>query len=176
MHSSLISFSPPPPPPSLFPPLPLPPPPSSPPLPGTPYQNGCFIFDILCKNYPNSPPLVNLVTTGHGVVRFNPNLYNCGKVFFFFLEIYGFYFIYLFIYFFFEIYGFYSIFFFFFFFFFFAFFSSSQNNFIILFLGLFVLVRDLGWRCRRNMGFKNVDFIATFCFDSKFNFCRGTLF
>lgn len=26
------------------------------------------------------PPLVNLQTTGNGTVRFNPNLYNCGKV------------------------------------------------------------------------------------------------
>lgn len=30
--------------------------------------------------YPNDPPLVNLETTGNGTVRFNPNLYNCGKV------------------------------------------------------------------------------------------------
>jgi ubiquitin-protein ligase len=47
---------------------------------GTPYQNGCFLFDIFCKNYPQSAPLVNLSTTGNGAVRFNPNLYNCGKV------------------------------------------------------------------------------------------------
>ena len=48
---------------------------------GSPYENGCFEFDIwLPPDYPNSPPKVNLMTTGHGAVRFNPNLYNCGKV------------------------------------------------------------------------------------------------
>lgn len=47
----------------------------------TPYENGCFIFDILIpNNYPNEPPKVNLQTTGNGTVRFNPNLYNSGKV------------------------------------------------------------------------------------------------
>ena len=44
-------------------------------------KNGCFIFDIFIpNNYPYSPPKVNLETTGYGKVRFNPNLYNCGKV------------------------------------------------------------------------------------------------
>jgi len=48
---------------------------------GTPYANGCFQFDIFCPStYPNTPPKVNLQTTGGGSVRFNPNLYNCGKV------------------------------------------------------------------------------------------------
>lgn len=48
---------------------------------GTPYAGGLFIFDILCSSdYPNSAPKVNLCTTGGGSVRFNPNLYNCGKV------------------------------------------------------------------------------------------------
>jgi ubiquitin-protein ligase len=47
----------------------------------TPYEGGCFIFDINCStNYPQSPPKVLLLTTGGGRVRFNPNLYNCGKV------------------------------------------------------------------------------------------------
>lgn len=47
----------------------------------TPYENGCFIFDIyIPNNYPHSPPKVNLETTGYGKVRFNPNLYNSGKV------------------------------------------------------------------------------------------------
>jgi len=47
----------------------------------TPYAYGCFIFNIhICNNYPNNPPLVKLITTGNGSVRFNPNLYNCGKV------------------------------------------------------------------------------------------------
>jgi len=48
---------------------------------GTPYANGCFQIDIYCpRDYPKEPPLVNLQTTGGGSVRFNPNLYNCGKV------------------------------------------------------------------------------------------------
>ncbi|XP_065205683.1 baculoviral IAP repeat-containing protein 6-like [Planococcus citri] len=47
----------------------------------TPYSNGCFIFDIFFPaNYPNGPMLVNLETTGRGSIRFNPNLYNDGKV------------------------------------------------------------------------------------------------
>ena len=47
----------------------------------TPYANGCFIFDIfLPHNYPTVPPAVQFKTTGGGRVRFNPNLYECGKV------------------------------------------------------------------------------------------------
>mmetsp|Transcript_20704 Transcript_20704/g.79382 ORF Transcript_20704/g.79382 Transcript_20704/m.79382 type:complete len:213 (-) Transcript_20704:188-826(-) len=47
----------------------------------TPYANGCFLFDVMCDaNYPDKPPHVNLCTTGGGSVRFNPNLYKCGKV------------------------------------------------------------------------------------------------
>jgi ubiquitin-protein ligase len=47
----------------------------------TPYAHGCFLFDIYCSNeFPSVPPQVNLQTTGNGTVRFNPNLYNCGKV------------------------------------------------------------------------------------------------
>eukprot|EP01098_Paradermamoeba_levis_P017220 TRINITY_DN975_c0_g1_i3.p1 TRINITY_DN975_c0_g1~~TRINITY_DN975_c0_g1_i3.p1 ORF type:complete len:573 (-),score=205.37 TRINITY_DN975_c0_g1_i3:938-2656(-) len=48
--------------------------------PDTPYAYGCFIFDIfLPPNYPKVPPQVQLVTTGYGAVRFNPNLYNSGE-------------------------------------------------------------------------------------------------
>jgi len=48
---------------------------------GTPYSGGCFLFDVCFPtNYPLVPPLVNLQTTGSGTVRFNPNLYECGKV------------------------------------------------------------------------------------------------
>lgn len=47
----------------------------------TPYDSGCFLFDIYCPpSYPNTSPKCNLMTTGGGSVRFNPNLYNCGKV------------------------------------------------------------------------------------------------
>jgi ubiquitin-protein ligase len=47
---------------------------------GTPYANGCFLFDIGMADYPKKAPKVKFLTTGHGRVRFNPNLYNCGKV------------------------------------------------------------------------------------------------
>lgn len=48
---------------------------------GTPYENGCFEFDMIIGcDYPNHPPHVQIMTTGGGSVRFNPNLYNNGKV------------------------------------------------------------------------------------------------
>jgi ubiquitin-protein ligase len=48
---------------------------------GTPYGHGAYLFDIHFEdNYPNGPPKVNLTTTGNGQIRFNPNLYACGKV------------------------------------------------------------------------------------------------
>jgi baculoviral IAP repeat-containing protein 6 len=47
----------------------------------TPYSGGVFLFDVYFPPmYPKVPMLVNLQTTGNGTVRFNPNLYNCGKV------------------------------------------------------------------------------------------------
>eukprot|EP00658_Telonema_sp_P-2_P080971 TRINITY_DN8170_c0_g3_i8.p1 TRINITY_DN8170_c0_g3~~TRINITY_DN8170_c0_g3_i8.p1 ORF type:complete len:2166 (-),score=571.50 TRINITY_DN8170_c0_g3_i8:147-6644(-) len=47
----------------------------------TPYEAGCFEFDIcLPPEYPDSPPKVQLVTTGRGAVRFNANMYSNGKV------------------------------------------------------------------------------------------------
>ncbi|XP_067943447.1 baculoviral IAP repeat-containing protein 6-like [Watersipora subatra] len=47
----------------------------------TPYMNGCFEFDVFFpSDYPTSPPLINLQTTGNHKVRFNPNLYNEGSV------------------------------------------------------------------------------------------------
>ena len=46
-----------------------------------PYAYGLYLFDILCPEaYPNTPPLVNIATTGDGQVRFNPNLYANGYV------------------------------------------------------------------------------------------------
>jgi len=48
---------------------------------GSPYANGCFFFDInLPASYPAVAPKVQFLTTGGGKIRFNPNLYNCGKV------------------------------------------------------------------------------------------------
>ena len=48
---------------------------------GTPYAHGAYIYDIYFDdNYPSGPPKMNLSTTGNGRVRFNPNLYCCGKV------------------------------------------------------------------------------------------------
>ncbi|KAL2632127.1 hypothetical protein R1flu_016813 [Riccia fluitans] len=48
---------------------------------GTPYQNGLFLFDIfLPPDYPQVPPNVHFLTTGGGKVRFNPNLYDSGKI------------------------------------------------------------------------------------------------
>ncbi|XP_072390491.1 dual E2 ubiquitin-conjugating enzyme/E3 ubiquitin-protein ligase BIRC6 [Diabrotica undecimpunctata] len=47
----------------------------------TPYANGCFELDVFFPHdYPLSPMMINLETTGHHTVRFNPNLYNDGKV------------------------------------------------------------------------------------------------
>ncbi|KAI9556663.1 hypothetical protein GHT06_016453 [Daphnia sinensis] len=47
----------------------------------TPYGNGCFEFDVYFPpDYPQSPMQVHLATTGRHTVRFNPNLYNDGKV------------------------------------------------------------------------------------------------
>ena len=51
------------------------------PHPDTPYAYGCFEFDMyLPSNYPHSPPHVEIITTGGGKFRFNPNLYDNGKV------------------------------------------------------------------------------------------------
>lgn len=47
----------------------------------TPYENGLFEFDLFCPaQFPNVPPKMKFRTTGGGTVRFNPNLYNDGKV------------------------------------------------------------------------------------------------
>ncbi|TFK43556.1 hypothetical protein BDQ12DRAFT_675170 [Crucibulum laeve] len=48
---------------------------------GTPYYNGCYLFDIfLGPSYNSSPPSVKYMTTNGGKFRFNPNLYADGKV------------------------------------------------------------------------------------------------
>jgi ubiquitin-protein ligase len=48
---------------------------------GTPYAFGAFVFDVhFPGTYPAVPPKVKNLTTGGGTVRFNPNLYNDGKV------------------------------------------------------------------------------------------------
>lgn len=47
----------------------------------TPYENGCFIFDIfLPQAYNQSSPNVKSMTTNGGLYRYNPNLYADGKV------------------------------------------------------------------------------------------------
>ncbi|KAJ9133803.1 Ubiquitin-conjugating enzyme [Pleurostoma richardsiae] len=47
----------------------------------TPYENGLFEFDLFCPAlYPQEPPQMLFRTTGGGKVRFNPNLYEDGKV------------------------------------------------------------------------------------------------
>ncbi|KAK6333661.1 hypothetical protein TWF730_003845 [Orbilia blumenaviensis] len=47
----------------------------------SPYHMGLYEFDFtIPNNYPLSPPLVLFKTTGGGRVRFNPNLYEAGKV------------------------------------------------------------------------------------------------
>ena len=46
----------------------------------TPYHGGFYLFDIIFpRDYPSNPPKVRLMTTNRKV-RFNPNLYKCGKV------------------------------------------------------------------------------------------------
>ena len=46
----------------------------------TPYFGGYYFFKIeYPKDYPHSPPLVTYCTNGKNI-RFNPNLYKCGKV------------------------------------------------------------------------------------------------
>lgn len=45
----------------------------------TPYEQGLYLFDLTLPNeFPSKPPLVHF--SNHGSQRFNPNLYNCGKV------------------------------------------------------------------------------------------------
>ncbi|KAK4178765.1 putative baculoviral IAP repeat-containing protein [Triangularia setosa] len=47
----------------------------------TPYEHGIFLFDIFCdQDFPQKPPQVQYLTTGGGRARFNPNLYQNGKV------------------------------------------------------------------------------------------------
>jgi ubiquitin-conjugating enzyme E2 Z len=46
----------------------------------TPYFGGFYFFEFLYPNdYPHSPPKVKYCTNGNNI-RFNPNLYTCGKV------------------------------------------------------------------------------------------------
>ncbi|KAK3050015.1 hypothetical protein LTR09_008670 [Extremus antarcticus] len=49
--------------------------------PDTPYEFGFFQFNLhFGKEYPIKSPSVACVTTNSGRCRFNPNIYNCGKV------------------------------------------------------------------------------------------------
>jgi len=46
-----------------------------------PYFGGMFEFHVYFPmEYPHVPPSVQFITTAGGTVRFNPNLYTCGKV------------------------------------------------------------------------------------------------
>ncbi|CAD8130009.1 unnamed protein product [Paramecium sonneborni] len=48
---------------------------------GTPQSRGAYFIDIYFEDqYPITPLNMNLSTTEGGKVRFNPNLYACGKV------------------------------------------------------------------------------------------------
>jgi ubiquitin-conjugating enzyme E2 Z len=48
---------------------------------GTPYEGGFFYFALVYPNdYPVNPFKAKFMTTGGGKVRFNPNLYTCGKL------------------------------------------------------------------------------------------------
>jgi len=47
----------------------------------TPYFGGCFFFRItIPSDYPKKCPTMVFLTTGNHTVRFNPNLYACGKI------------------------------------------------------------------------------------------------
>lgn len=47
----------------------------------TPYNGGFFYFVLKCPNdYPIQPPRMRLLTTNGGRVRFNPNMYETGKI------------------------------------------------------------------------------------------------
>lgn len=46
----------------------------------TPYNGGFYFFKFnFCNEYPIKPPTVKFISTS-GNIRFNPNLYTCGKV------------------------------------------------------------------------------------------------
>jgi len=48
---------------------------------GTPYANGCYLFDVFIPpNFPNVPLQVKLSTTGSKNVEFNPNLFSDGNI------------------------------------------------------------------------------------------------
>jgi ubiquitin-protein ligase len=47
---------------------------------GTPYAHGLYHFELFCdESFPVGPPKMQILT-GRGRVRFNPNLYQCGRI------------------------------------------------------------------------------------------------
>lgn len=47
----------------------------------TPYEGGFYLIHMkIPENYPFSPPICKILTTNGGKIRFNPNLYACGKI------------------------------------------------------------------------------------------------
>ena len=49
--------------------------------PRTPYEHGCFEFEVECPaDYPAKPPRVRILTTKRGTLKFGPNLYADGLV------------------------------------------------------------------------------------------------
>ena len=43
----------------------------------TPYSRGCFVFDIYFpSSYPVDPPLVKIITTGNGTVRWGSKVFD----------------------------------------------------------------------------------------------------
>jgi baculoviral IAP repeat-containing protein 6 (apollon) len=48
---------------------------------GTPYENGCFVFDVYFPlEYPHVPPEIDLVTNDRNVACFSPFIFENGNI------------------------------------------------------------------------------------------------